>query len=175
MATTSETASAAVTTPVKRTTFSASAEAGPSRARTAVASPAYVSGKSSIKKAFRLYCRPIAHTVSSELSSAFPLRYRGPHRHRVSISLRIVIHIHLIAPGAPFISLSPGSRIWKVGFSGEPDPRAVFWAQDDPDTTGAEMWEPDLGRVQGVRGDREEGNRLVGVRLLKRLKETFVK
>jgi len=37
------------------------------------------------------------------------------------------------------------------------------------------MWEPDLGRVQGVRGDREEGNRLVGVRLLKRLKDTFVK
>lgn len=41
---------------------------------------------------------------------------------------------------------SPGSRIWKVGFSGEPRPRKVFWATN-PDETGCEegeMWGLDL-------------------------------
>ena len=28
------------------------------------------------------------------------------------------------------VVLDPGSSVWKVGFSGEPKPRAVFWAGD---------------------------------------------
>lgn len=42
---------------------------------------------------------------------------------------------------------SPGSRIWKVGFSGEARPRKVFWASP-PEDLGlqpeGEMWELDL-------------------------------
>lgn len=43
--------------------------------------------------------------------------------------------------------LSPGSRIWKVGFSGEARPRKVFWAStpDDLDIKQeGEMWGLDL-------------------------------
>jgi actin-related protein 10 len=65
---------------------------------------------------------------------------------------------------------SPGSRIWKVGFSGEPEPRACFWARE-----GGEAWQLDLGDIEGARGDREEGRRIVETTVLQRLRETFVK
>ena len=68
---------------------------------------------------------------------------------------------------------SPGSRIWKVGFSGESDPRSVFWAQDDPDSEGGGMWDLNFERIPGVHGDRNEGHRLVGVRVVRKLRETF--
>ena len=32
-----------------------------------------------------------------------------------------------------------------------------------------------MGQIRGVRGDREEGSRLVAVRLVKKLRETFIK
>ena len=71
--------------------------------------------------------------------------------------------------------LSPGSRRWKVGFSGEPDPRAVFWAVDGPDALGGEIWDLDTAQIKGARGDRSEGSRLVAVRLVSSLRETFSK
>ena len=66
--------------------------------------------------------------------------------------------------------VSPGSRIWKVGFSGEPEPRAVFWAAEE-----GQAWDIDLERIPGTRGDREEGRRVVEVTIVKKLRETFVK
>lgn len=74
--------------------------------------------------------------------------------------------------------MSPGSRVWKVGFSGEPDPRAVFWALDASRadrTGGSEMWDLDLGSVTGARRNRVEARRLVGARLDRRLREVFHK
>ncbi|WWC65654.1 uncharacterized protein I303_108275 [Kwoniella dejecticola CBS 10117] len=76
------------------------------------------------------------------------------------------------------IVIDPGSRIWKVGFSGEPDPRSAFYALDMSDVgrTGAnEAWDLDPPRMRGVNGSRSEGERLIGVRVLKKLRETFVK
>ena len=68
------------------------------------------------------------------------------------------------------LTSSPGSRIWKVGFSGEPEPRAVFWAATD-----GQAWDLDLGRIPGARGDREEARRIVTGNILVKLRETFVK
>ncbi|WVQ96180.1 hypothetical protein IAU59_003283 [Kwoniella sp. CBS 9459] len=76
------------------------------------------------------------------------------------------------------VVIDPGSRVWKVGFSGEPEPRAVFFAQDadSQDRTGAtEAWDLDLERMEGVRGSRSEGDRLVGVRIVKKLRDTYTK
>ncbi|KAI5450353.1 hypothetical protein NCC49_003135 [Naganishia albida] len=44
------------------------------------------------------------------------------------------------------IIIDPGSRIWKVGFSGEPRPRKVFWATDPDEAIckEGEMWGLDL-------------------------------
>jgi actin-related protein 10 len=68
------------------------------------------------------------------------------------------------------LMFSPGSRIWKVGFSGEPKPRAVFWAG-----TEGQAWDLDLERISGARGDREEARRIVTGNVLLKLRETFVK
>ncbi|KAK4685993.1 actin-related protein 10, partial [Tremellales sp. Uapishka_1] len=68
------------------------------------------------------------------------------------------------------VIIDPGSRIWKVGFSGEPDPRAVFWANEDPDS---ELWDFDLAALGNE--DRIEGDRLVGARIVKKLREVFFK
>ncbi|EIW71696.1 hypothetical protein TREMEDRAFT_28085 [Tremella mesenterica DSM 1558] len=68
-----------------------------------------------------------------------------------------------------------GSRIWKVGFSGEPDPRAVFWAQKDSDGLDGEAWNFDLGCIDGARGNRAEGDRIVGLRMVRNVRETFHK
>lgn len=77
-----------------------------------------------------------------------------------------------------FISLtpSPGSRVWKVGFSGEPDPRASFWAPDFADRTRAgEIWDLDLSATAGAHGSVSEARRLVQVRVQRRLRDTFHK
>ncbi|ADV22349.1 hypothetical protein I305_02804 [Cryptococcus gattii E566] len=69
-----------------------------------------------------------------------------------------------------------GSRIWKVGFSGEPEPRAVFLSQDPHDKHSAsEAWDLDMESVHGIHGSRSEGGRLIGVRILQKLRETFIK
>ncbi|WWC95350.1 hypothetical protein V866_002212 [Kwoniella sp. B9012] len=76
------------------------------------------------------------------------------------------------------VVIDPGSRVWKVGFSGESDPRSVFYSLDpsDIEDTGAmEAWDMDLSFMKGVDGDRVEGDRLVGVRVVKKLRETYVK
>lgn len=65
---------------------------------------------------------------------------------------------------------SPGSRIWKVGFSGEPSPRSVFWAIED-----GEAWDLDLQATTGARGNREEGRRIVEGNILKKSRETFIR
>ncbi|WVQ79414.1 hypothetical protein IAT38_001511 [Cryptococcus sp. DSM 104549] len=74
------------------------------------------------------------------------------------------------------VVLDLGSRIWKVGFSGEPDPRAVFFSQDPTSPhASSEAWDLDIEALHGVRGSRSEGDRLVGVRVVRMLRETFVK
>ncbi|WVO13751.1 hypothetical protein L204_101373 [Cryptococcus depauperatus] len=72
------------------------------------------------------------------------------------------------------VVLDLGSRIWKVGFSGEPEPRAVFLALDSS-SNSTEAWDLDIGSLDGARKSRSEGNRLAGVRIANKLKETFVK
>ncbi|WVW86693.1 hypothetical protein I302_108747 [Kwoniella bestiolae CBS 10118] len=76
------------------------------------------------------------------------------------------------------VVIDPGSRVWKVGFSGEPDPRSVFHSLDSKDveeTRATEAWDLDLSLMGGVNGDRVEGDRLVGVRVVKKLREAYVK
>lgn len=68
---------------------------------------------------------------------------------------------------------SPGSRVWKAGFSGEPDPRTCFWACDEK--YPGEAWGLDIAYTPGCRGNRNEGRRLVRARVEKRLREVFHK
>lgn len=71
---------------------------------------------------------------------------------------------------------SPGSRVWKVGFSGEPDPRACFFAPDFSERTRAsEVWDLDLSETAGAHGNAAEARRLVQVRIQRRLRDTFHK
>ncbi|KAL1407462.1 hypothetical protein Q8F55_006895 [Vanrija albida] len=72
------------------------------------------------------------------------------------------------------VVIDPGSRVWKVGISGEADPRAVFWAADEGDRSGAaEVWDLDLGSVAGAHGNRTEARRMVAARVERRLREAF--
>ncbi|CAK9781270.1 actin-like ATPase domain-containing protein [Cutaneotrichosporon oleaginosum] len=74
------------------------------------------------------------------------------------------------------IVIDPGSRVWKVGFSGEPDARACFFAPDFADRTRAsEVWDLDLSATAGARGIVAEARRLVQVRIQRRLRDTFHK
>ncbi|WOO78512.1 Actin-related protein 10 [Vanrija pseudolonga] len=74
------------------------------------------------------------------------------------------------------VVIDPGSRVWKVGISGEADPRAVFWATDEGDRAGAaEAWDLDLSAVAGARGNRTEARRMVAARIERRLREAFHK
>ncbi len=65
------------------------------------------------------------------------------------------------------IILDPGSRIWKVGFSGEGKPRGVFFAggQNSPPLWG-------LNRAP-ILGDREEEDRMLEARLQTCLRYVF--
>lgn len=72
------------------------------------------------------------------------------------------------------VVIDPGGRMWKAGFSGEPDPRAVFWAALDLGRIGAsEMWDLDLAAVRGARGSRAEARRLVAARISRKLRDVF--
>lgn len=65
------------------------------------------------------------------------------------------------------IILDPGSRIWKVGFSGEGKPRDVFLAGAD---TGQPLWT--LNRAT-IPGEKEEEDKLLEARLQKCLRSVF--
>ncbi|ODO00748.1 hypothetical protein L198_03075 [Cryptococcus wingfieldii CBS 7118] len=74
------------------------------------------------------------------------------------------------------VVLDLGSRTWKVGFSGEPDPRAVFFARGSSiRDQSSEAWDLDLDSVNAIRGSRSEGDRLIGIRIVERLREIFAK
>ncbi|WVQ75050.1 hypothetical protein IAR50_004659 [Cryptococcus sp. DSM 104548] len=74
------------------------------------------------------------------------------------------------------VVLDLGSRTWKVGFSGEPDPRAVFFAHEScKRDQSSEAWDLDLESVNAISGSRSEGDRLVGIRIVQRLREAFTK
>ncbi|ODN78533.1 hypothetical protein, variant [Cryptococcus amylolentus CBS 6039] len=74
------------------------------------------------------------------------------------------------------VVLDLGSRTWKVGFSGEPDPRAVFFAcGSSTRDQSSEAWDLDLDSVNAIRGSRSEGDRLIGIRIVERLREVFAK
>lgn len=60
--------------------------------------------------------------------------------------------------------------MWKVGFSGEHEPRKVFWAEE-----GGEAWDLDLRAMQGGRSNREEGRRIVEGNVLKKSREAYIK
>lgn len=65
------------------------------------------------------------------------------------------------------IILDPGSRLWKVGFSGEGRPRDVFFVADNERTS---LW--GLTRGQGSV-EHEEEERMLEVKLQDRLRRVF--
>jgi hypothetical protein len=64
------------------------------------------------------------------------------------------------------VIIDPGSRIWKVGFSGEGRPRDVFYAVDPSNT----LWS--LSRAANPR-ERAEEDRMLEIRLQKCLRSVF--
>ena len=65
------------------------------------------------------------------------------------------------------IILDPGSRVWKVGFSGEGKPRDVFLAHPE---SGGPLWT--LNRAT-IPGEKEEEDKLLEARLQLRLRSVF--
>ena len=65
------------------------------------------------------------------------------------------------------IIIDPGSRVWKVGFSGEGRPREVFFAETGERTS---LWS--LTREPGST-EREEEDRMLKVKLQDRLRRVF--
>jgi actin-related protein 10 len=65
------------------------------------------------------------------------------------------------------VVIDPGSRLWKVGFSGEGRPRDVFYA-GDPD--GGPLWS--LARAPDP-AMRDEEDKLLELRLQKALRSVF--
>ena len=67
------------------------------------------------------------------------------------------------------IILDPGSRVWKVGFSGEGKPRDVFLAEEE---TGQSLWT--LNRASKP-AEREEEDRVLEAKLQACLRSVFHK
>ncbi|RXW16331.1 hypothetical protein EST38_g9526 [Candolleomyces aberdarensis] len=65
------------------------------------------------------------------------------------------------------VVIDPGSRIWKVGFSGEGKPRDVFYTTGQ---TGEALWQ--LSRTSDPQ-DRAEGDRILEIRLQQCLRSVF--
>lgn len=65
------------------------------------------------------------------------------------------------------IILDPGSRVWKVGFSGEGKPRDVFWAGEEG---GKPLWS--LNRATSADA-RDEEDKLLDARLQTCLRSVF--
>ena len=90
---------------------------------------------------------------SSHLSHASP-HYTTTRRHSLyGVEDRIII--------------DPGSRIWKVGFSGEGKPRDVFYTTGQ---TGEALWK--LSRTSDPQA-RAEGDRILEIRLQQCLRSVF--
>lgn len=68
------------------------------------------------------------------------------------------------------IIIDPGSRIWKVGFSGEGKPRDVFLSCKPSE--GGSLWR--LVGMSSTDGEREEENRLLECRLQDQLRRVFL-
>jgi hypothetical protein len=126
--------------------------AGPSRSHTTPAKNANYSPSANLSPGISVSgvvasLRPTLTSRSfSEPEEAFSVRHRRPSGYRVSIFAVIVAKCYSL-PLAAYHSLSPGSRIWKVGFSGEARPRKVFWASTPDELDAAqegEMWGLDL-------------------------------
>ncbi|WWD20116.1 hypothetical protein CI109_104591 [Kwoniella shandongensis] len=118
-----------------------------------------------------------SYTTPTKRAAFAPSAEAGPSRARpTGASPAYSSRRHSLYGIEDRIVIDPGSRVWKVGFSGETDPRAVFFSLDEDDPTSAtEAWNLDLERLEGVRGSRSEGDRLVGVRVVKKLRDTFSK
>ncbi|KAK8849491.1 hypothetical protein IAR55_004825 [Kwoniella newhampshirensis] len=118
-----------------------------------------------------------SYTTPTKRAAFAPSAEAGPSRARpAGASPAYSSRRHSLYGVEDRIVIDPGSRIWKVGFSGEANPRAAFFSQDEDDPiSSTEAWELDLERLKGVRTSRSEGDRLVGVRIVKKLRETFVK
>lgn len=67
------------------------------------------------------------------------------------------------------IILDPGSRVWKVGFSGEGKPRDVFYAGGEK---GSPLWTLDRA---GKPTERDEEERILEARLQDCLRSVFHK
>lgn len=65
------------------------------------------------------------------------------------------------------IVIDPGSRVWKVGFSGEGRPRDVFFAVDGEKSS---LWALTCSLVNNAR---EEEDRMLRVQLQKHLRRVF--
>lgn len=66
-----------------------------------------------------------------------------------------------------------------MGYSGEYDPRGVFWTSeddgDDGDIGGWGLWELDLADTAGAKGDRAEAKRLVEGRILRLARDVYIR
>ena len=65
---------------------------------------------------------------------------------------------HSLYGSEDYLILDLGSRVWKVGFSGESSPRAVF---DVGAETGNEIWDLSMGMGTGSSSAERECARLV--------------
>ena len=65
------------------------------------------------------------------------------------------------------VVIDPGSRIWKVGFSGEGRPRSVFTTTNE----GKALWS--LERATGGKQEREEEERMLYIELERCLRSVF--
>lgn len=65
---------------------------------------------------------------------------------------------HSLYGNEDYLVLDLGSRVWKVGFSGESSPRAVF---DIAAETGSELWDFDAATDRSGRERERECARLV--------------
>jgi actin-related protein 10 len=87
------------------------------------------------------------------------------------------------------VVIDPGSSVWKVGFSGEAKPRAVFWANQEetvPSRSGREVassiWDTEFEPVAdsvGWRGEqerkREVGEQVVDERIARIVRDVYSK
>ena len=123
---------------------------------------------------------------SSETCNSYPsipiADVQSSRRHSLyGIEDRIVIESAIEQTSKAKLTTSPGSRVWKVGFSGEPNPRAVFWAEPAISTQKfssvkasgpcGQLFDLDLDDLGVI--DRKEANRLIGVRITRNLRSVF--